>query len=111
MGEQILVPDDDKLAQKVFRAFVRDGRITAMPARLGKRVVLLDHVARLFEPGLRYPEPVVNARLRQVFDDYAALRRYLVDAGFLSREHGVYWRSGGTVDSWGANDLDRHEPT
>jgi hypothetical protein len=25
------------------------------------------------------------------------LRRYLVDEGLLSREAGVYWRSGGTV--------------
>jgi hypothetical protein len=27
--------------------------------------------------------------------DFAALRRYLVDEGFLTREDGVYWRSGG----------------
>ncbi len=30
-------------------------------------------------------------------DDYAALRRYLVDGQFLTRENNVYWRSGGTV--------------
>ena len=34
--------------------------------------------------------------LRQHHDDYAALRRYLVDAGFLQREQGVYWRIGET---------------
>ena len=99
MSEQAtLVPDDDATAQRVFRAFVRDGRITVLPAKLSKRLVLLDHVARLFEPGLRYPEPVVNRRLRQVYDDYVTLRRYLVDAGVLSRAEGLYWRSGGTVD-------------
>ena len=32
------------------------------------------------------------------YDDYAALRRYLVDEGFLTREGGIYWRSGGTVE-------------
>jgi hypothetical protein len=26
------------------------------------------------------------------------LRRYLVDEGFMSRQAGIYWRSGGTVD-------------
>ena len=99
MSEQaILVPDDDATAQRILRAFVREGRITVLPAKLSKRLVLLDHVARLFEPGLRYPEPVVNRRLRQVYDDYVTLRRYLVDAGFLSRAEGLYWRSGGTVD-------------
>ncbi len=30
--------------------------------------------------------------------DVAALRRYLVDEGLLTREAGVYWRSGGTVE-------------
>ena len=29
----------------------------------------------------------------------AALRRYLVDEGFLDREASVYWRSGGSVAS------------
>ena len=94
----VLLPDPDATAQRVFRAFVREGRIVALPAKLSKRLVLLDHVARLFEPGLRYPEPVVNRRLLQVYDDYVTLRRYLVDAGFLSRAEGLYWRTGGTVD-------------
>ena len=30
--------------------------------------------------------------------DTAALRRYLVDEGILDREHGEYWRTGGTFD-------------
>jgi hypothetical protein len=30
--------------------------------------------------------------------DVAALRRYLVDGGLLTRAGGVYWRSGGYVD-------------
>lgn len=31
----------------------------------------------------------------------AALRRYLVDEGLMSREHGVYWRTGGHVEVGG----------
>jgi hypothetical protein len=34
----------------------------------------------------------------EVHPDTAALRRYLVDDGLLQREHGEYWRSGGTFD-------------
>jgi len=30
--------------------------------------------------------------------DHAALRRYLVDEGFLERAGGIYWRTGGTVE-------------
>ncbi len=81
----------------VFRAFVRDGRISALPASRAKRLILLDYVARTFEPGVRYPERDVDATLRTFHDDHASLRRYLVDEGLLSRERGEYWRTGGTV--------------
>jgi len=69
-----------------------------MPAKRSRRLTLLDHVARQFEVGVRYQEGEVNRRLRRLHDDYAALRRYLVDEGFLSRAHGEYWRTGGTAD-------------
>jgi hypothetical protein len=41
----------------------------------------------------------VNVLLREFWHDHAALRRYLVDEGFLTRDNGEYWRSGGTVDT------------
>lgn len=80
-----------------LRPFLADGHLTAMPARQSVRRLLLDKVAQAFEPGVRYPERAVSDFLGVLHDDYAALRRYLVDAGFLSRSGGMYWRSGGTV--------------
>jgi hypothetical protein len=47
---------------------------------------LLRFVAERFEPGRAYGEPEINALLREVHDDHAALRRYLVDAGLLVRD-------------------------
>lgn len=83
--------------EQVLRNHTRDGRIVSMPAKWSRRLVLLDVVAQDFEPGATYDEAEVNARLRPWWDDVAALRRYLVDAGLLAREDGRYWRSGGTV--------------
>ncbi len=81
-----------------LRAFIRDGRITAVPAKRIRRRLLLDQVAQAFEPGRRYPESAVDEILKAIFDDHCALRRYLVDESFLSRTAaGVYWRAGGTV--------------
>lgn len=88
----------DPAAARVLARYLRGGRLLSIPSARGKRLVVLDHLARLFEPGVRYPEREVNAFLRAFHDDVAALRRYLVDEGFLSREGGVYWRTGGTVD-------------
>lgn len=81
----------------VLGRFVHDGRITTMPTKRGKRLLVLDHVAQSFELGRTYPEHAVDEVLKGFHDDHAALRRYLVDEGFLTREENVYWRTGGTV--------------
>ena len=86
-------------APAVLRAFFdNDGRLVSIPAREGKRRVVLDAIAQRFEPGRRYSEREVNEVLRGYHGDFAALRRYLVDGEFLERQRGVYWRAGGTVD-------------
>lgn len=77
--------------------FVGNDGIHAIPARQGKRRVLLDVIAQAFEPGVRYSERTVSLFLGQMHPDYAALRRYLVDEEFLSRADGEYWRIGGTT--------------
>jgi hypothetical protein len=82
----------------VLRAFLVDGRLASIPSTRSKRLVVLDHIAKVFEIGVRYPEREVDTLVRAFHADYAALRRYLVDEGFLTREAGTYWRSGGTVE-------------
>jgi hypothetical protein len=89
---------DDPAEDAVLSAFVRNGRLTSIPAQRSKRLVVLDHLVRVFEAGIRYPEREVNALLAVWHPDVAALRRYLVDEGLLSREAGVYWRTGGYVE-------------
>jgi hypothetical protein len=87
---------DDEEA--VLRTFFRDGRLTEVPMKLTKRRIVLERIALEFEPGRRYDEKEVNAIVGGFFNDYAAIRRYLVDEGFLDRDHGVYWRAGGRVE-------------
>jgi hypothetical protein len=81
-----------------LRPYVRDGRISVIPAKRAARLLLLDQVAQAFEPGRRYDEASVNETLKGLYDDHATLRRYLVDEELMSRTpDGTYWRSGGTV--------------
>jgi hypothetical protein len=83
----------------VLRNFLApDGRLTRIPAAHSKRMVVLDFLSQQFEPGRSYPERDVNFMLGKVHRDYAALRRYLVDEGFLERRDGFYWRAGGTFE-------------
>jgi len=79
------------------RFFTDDGRLRDIPRKHAKLLAVLDHVAQAFELGRVYPEREVDEILRGFHPDHAALRRYLVDEAFLTRDGGHYWRSGGTV--------------
>jgi hypothetical protein len=85
--------------QRVLHNFLtEDGRLRTIPSKHSKLVVVLDHLSQSFEPGRSYPEAEVNEVLMRFHPDYAALRRYLVENDFMTREDGVYWRSGGTFE-------------
>ena len=67
-------------------ALFSHGRLTAIPRRAARRGQLLTHLTEtLFTPGRTYTEPEVNDALRTVHEDCAALRRYLISAGHLTR--------------------------
>ncbi|MEO7268728.1 MAG: DUF2087 domain-containing protein [Knoellia sp.] len=93
-------PLTDALAHRdvVLRAFIgADGRLSSIPTRLTKRLVILDHIAQALKPGVRYTEAEVNDVMHRFHPDHAALRRYLVENEFLERDAGTYWRAGGTT--------------
>lgn len=83
--------------EHVLRRYFRGGRLRELPAKRSKRLIILSRLALEFDIGVRYTEQQINLTLKQFHNDHAALRRYLVDEGFLSRERGQYWRSGGPV--------------
>ncbi|MGD0612903.1 MAG: metalloregulator ArsR/SmtB family transcription factor [Anaerolineales bacterium] len=81
--------------QKVLADFTgRDGRLKTIPAQRKKLEVVLRHVVRAFEPGVRYSEKRVNEILSRFHVDTATLRRELVGAGLMRRAGGGgdYWR-------------------
>jgi hypothetical protein len=84
--------------EEVLKHYFRAGRLTEVPAKLSKRRIVLTRLALEFDAGVRYSEREVNETLKRFHDDYATLRRYLVDEGMLSRDRNEYWRSGGPVE-------------
>mgnify|MGYP001817423789 CR=1 FL=1 len=79
----------------VLSRFFSGTRLKEIPSSRRKRRIVLERLAQEFEPGYRYQERDVNFTLQLFHADYAALRRYMVDEGLLTRAEGVYWRSGG----------------
>jgi hypothetical protein len=82
------VVDDPEL----WRFYRADGRIAAIPAKQEMRMHLLTHLAAMFERGRAYSEDEVNTAIWPLYSDYARIRRYLIDAKLLTRDHGVYRR-------------------
>ncbi len=88
-----LSPEDAEVASRYF-----DGdRLVEIPVGPVRRRPVLRILVDEFEPGRYYQESEVRRILRKFHPDDAALRRYLVEDGLLSRQNGsrTYWRSPG----------------
>lgn len=79
--------------RKVLRDYTRNRRLTQIPVKRQKLLIVLRWLAGYFQPDVKYTEREVNAIIGQFHEDYASLRRELVDFGFLRRERGggAYW--------------------
>ncbi|MDQ2653718.1 MAG: metalloregulator ArsR/SmtB family transcription factor, partial [Chloroflexota bacterium] len=80
---------DDEEA-RTLRAFFDGERLKQIPAQRKKRVVILRHLLTRFALGQEYSEREVNDILKVANEDYATLRRELVDYGFMTRDKGIY---------------------
>nr|WP_319637824.1 DUF2087 domain-containing protein [Priestia aryabhattai] len=71
-----------------------------------QRLVVLEELSGHFDFGTTYTEKEVNDRLTPFYDDYAVLRRYLIEYGFLERsaDGSRYWRKGETGMSMESKD-------
>ena len=86
----------DAFERKVLETFTEPGgRIKSFPVQEKKYLVLVRHVLKAFEPGVRYPEKRVNQILKNYNEDTASLRRSLVEHKYMAREGGggKYWRT------------------
>ncbi|MBD3161285.1 MAG: DUF2087 domain-containing protein [Candidatus Eisenbacteria bacterium] len=72
------------------------GRLKQIPAKRGKRAVVLRILAEAFEPDREYAEEEVNEILGRFHSDHCTLRRELIMARLLAREKGRYWRTSGS---------------
>lgn len=83
---------EDDFAAKVRQTFIKNGRLTSIPARRKKERVILEWLVQKFEYGRRYPERELNEIISRVHPDYASLRRLLIEEKLMARENNVYWR-------------------
>ena len=87
--------DMERYDAKILNTFLSaDGRLISFPAQLKKYQVILKHIVKEFEPGVRYSEKQVNEILSKYNEDTAQLRRDMIAYHYMAREGGGkdYWR-------------------
>lgn len=84
----------DEEGRKVLLDYTVGQRLKFIPARVKKLQPVLIWLSTRFEIGRSYTEREVNAVLTAHHEDYARLRRDLIEAGYLARERDgrQYWR-------------------
>jgi hypothetical protein len=63
-----------------------DGRIARLPVKLSRKEILADWLLESVEFDREYSEKQINEVFLAVVDDYALIRRMLVESGKLQRD-------------------------
>ena len=89
--ESVVSAEDLAFYDRTVRIFFEGPQLRSIPTKRKARVVVLLELLARFTPGRRYAEREVNEVLREAHDDFASLRRELIDYHYLSRADGEYW--------------------
>ena len=92
-GPADLPPGTSAFDARVLGDFFVCGRLRGIPVQRKKREVVLRYMAGKFSPDRTYTEQEVNLLLLNYHEDYASLRREMVDTGLMVRANGLYWRT------------------
>lgn len=76
----------DDFARKTLRDCTENQRLTHIPRKRAKLIVVLEWLVTFFERDRVYSEREINAILKERYDDYVSLRRDLVDMKYLRRD-------------------------
>ena len=99
--------DGDAWERKVLRQSFEGDSLKRIPMSRKKRDVILTFLAGRFELGRRYTEKEVNEIIKRHHEDYATLRRELINGGWMERENSVYWLVDGERQPLGNEELVR----
>ncbi len=82
---------DAQYRQKVIDSFFEYGKLKSIPAQRKKERIILEEIAKSFEPGRIYTEREVNIIIADFHDDFCTIRRDMIGEKLMERENGNYW--------------------
>ncbi|NLN49164.1 MAG: DUF2087 domain-containing protein [Clostridiales bacterium] len=84
--------EEDKIVVSLFES-LQPLKLKVFSPKEKKKIVILRKIAEQFEKDRKYSEKEVNAILKAIYEDYATIRRYLIEYGFMGRTNDCkeYW--------------------
>ena len=82
---------DAAYRKRVIEAFFEYGKLKSIPAQRKKERIVLEEIAKAFQPGRIYTEREVNIIIADFYDDFCTIRRDMIGEKIMARENGKYW--------------------
>ena len=82
---------DADYRKRVIDSFFEYGKLKSIPAQRKKERIILDEIAKAFEPGRIYTEREVNIIIADFHDDFCTIRRDMIGEKIMDRQNGKYW--------------------
>ncbi|PKR76747.1 transcriptional regulator [Halalkalibacillus sediminis] len=88
----ITVEEKEKVLSTYFDEGV-EGPLSTFPSKEKRKIIVLQQILKSFKSNEVYSEKEVNEVLKSKFNDFATLRRYMIEYGFMDRSKDCtkYW--------------------
>lgn len=93
--KDLKVERDEAYRKKILDSFFEYGKLKSIPTQRKKERIVLEEIAKAFEPDHIYTEREVNIIIADFNDDFCTLRRDLVAEKLLVRDKNQYKKSSG----------------
>lgn len=81
---------EENYRKKIINTFFEYGKLKSIPVQAKKRKIIMEEIAKQFDSGRTYTEREVNIIIADFHDDFATIRRAMVELKIFQRDHGIY---------------------
>ncbi len=91
VDERYTITEQEK--ENIIKNYIKNDKIINIPRAEKKKIIILKYLLQKFQRNKRYTEKEVNEIIKSMNEDFATLRRYLIEYGFMARENNgsIYW--------------------
>lgn len=90
IAENPIVDEKNEYHEKVISSFFKNGRLLQIPVQEKKRKIVLAEIIKKFRVDRDYSEKEVDQVIKEHYEDFCTLRRWLITDGLMTRDHERY---------------------